>query len=186
MTTLNLSRERIVEAALGKVRREGSDALSLRALALELDVTAPALYDHIDSKDDLLRAIAEVGYDMLNEAFITSSPRAIERCRDRSIAYVVFAQREPELFVVMFRYRPAAIAIEVDNELPSASDAFDSGLADIQAAIDDGDLAPADPFKISMTLWASVHGVASISLLAPALASQILDDVVDNTLRGLR
>lgn len=188
MPTATLNRERIVEHATAAVRRDGHEALSLRALAVDLGVTAPALYDHIESKDDLLRAVAGVGYDLLRDVSTTTAGRAIDRCRDRAVAYVDFAQREPNLFAAMFRYRPASIAIEVgaDNALPAASDAFDAGLADIRAAIEDGDLAPADPFQISLTLWAAVHGVASISLLSPQLASQILGDVMDTMLRGLR
>ena len=92
----------------------------------------------------------------------------------------------PNLFATMFRYRPAAISIAADDELAAASDASDAGLALIQAAIDDGDLAADNPFRISLKLWAAAHGVASISLLSPDLATQILSDVVDTIFRGLR
>lgn len=54
-----LTRERIVEAGLGVVDREGSDAISMRRLADALGVTPMALYNHVSSKRDLLRAVAE-------------------------------------------------------------------------------------------------------------------------------
>src|ERR671918_1222308 len=54
-----LTRERIIEAGLGLVDREGSDAISMRRLADALGVTPMALYNHVSSKRDLLRAVAE-------------------------------------------------------------------------------------------------------------------------------
>jgi TetR/AcrR family tetracycline transcriptional repressor len=54
-----LTRERIVEAGLGLVDREGSDAISMRRLSDALGVTPMALYNHVSSKRDLLRAVAE-------------------------------------------------------------------------------------------------------------------------------
>src|SRR5919106_5675243 len=54
-----LTRERIIEAGLGLVDREGSDAISMRRLSDALGVTPMALYNHVSSKRDLLRAVAE-------------------------------------------------------------------------------------------------------------------------------
>ena len=54
-----LTRERIVEAGLGLVDREGIDAITMRRLAYALGVSPMALYNHVSSKRDLLRAIAD-------------------------------------------------------------------------------------------------------------------------------
>lgn len=48
-----LSREEIVEAAARLLDREGYDALTMRRLAEELGVQAPALYWHVKSRNDL-------------------------------------------------------------------------------------------------------------------------------------
>lgn len=53
-----LSRERIVEVALGLVDREGLAALSMRRLAQELDVWPMSLYTYFRDKDELLDAVA--------------------------------------------------------------------------------------------------------------------------------
>lgn len=53
-----LSRESIVEAALGIVAAEGWPALSMRRLAVELDVWPMALYRHFEDKDALVAAAA--------------------------------------------------------------------------------------------------------------------------------
>jgi AcrR family transcriptional regulator len=54
-----LTRELIVHAAVQLVEREGARALSMRAVAVELGVSAMAMYRHVPSKDALIEGIAE-------------------------------------------------------------------------------------------------------------------------------
>jgi TetR/AcrR family transcriptional regulator, tetracycline repressor protein len=54
-----LTRAKIVEAGLGLVDRDDIDAITMRRLADVLGVTPMALYNHVSSKRDLLRAVAE-------------------------------------------------------------------------------------------------------------------------------
>jgi TetR/AcrR family transcriptional regulator, tetracycline repressor protein len=58
MRPRDLTREKVIEAGLDLLDREGVDAVTMRALAQSLQVTPMALYNHVSSKDDLLRAIA--------------------------------------------------------------------------------------------------------------------------------
>src|SRR5580658_8514515 len=55
----SLSRDRIIEAAMTMVDRDGSDGLSMRRLAAELGVEAMSLYNHVAGRDDILDAVAE-------------------------------------------------------------------------------------------------------------------------------
>ncbi len=181
-----LTRDRIVAAARRSVERAGHEQLSLRKLAAELDVTAPALYDHVTSKAELLRLVAEQGYHALVESSTCDLDRPIDRVRSRAHSYVEFAQQHPELFRVMFLYRPAAVAIEADNELGAASEAYDVGLVDLQQAIVDGDMVDRDPAQLGLIMWAAVHGVATVSLIAPPIGAAVATDVVDAMLAGLR
>ena len=54
-----LSRERLVEAALGLINEEGLDGLSMRALADRLEVKAASLYWHVRDRSELLELLAE-------------------------------------------------------------------------------------------------------------------------------
>jgi AcrR family transcriptional regulator len=54
-----LTRERVLDAALALVDREGPAALSMRRLAQELGVEAMSLYNHVASKDELLDGLVE-------------------------------------------------------------------------------------------------------------------------------
>ena len=49
-----ITRERIVDAALAVLDEGGIDALTVRAVAAQLDARAPALYWHVRNKQDLL------------------------------------------------------------------------------------------------------------------------------------
>ncbi|MCA9640938.1 MAG: TetR/AcrR family transcriptional regulator [Polyangiaceae bacterium] len=54
-----LSRERILEAALGLANRSGIAGLSMRKLGDELGVEAMSLYNHIANKDELIDALID-------------------------------------------------------------------------------------------------------------------------------
>jgi AcrR family transcriptional regulator len=54
----SLTREQVVEAALELTDRDGLDALSMPALAQRLECGVMTIYGYIDSKEDLLDAIA--------------------------------------------------------------------------------------------------------------------------------
>jgi AcrR family transcriptional regulator len=57
---VNLSREGIVAAAMEVLDLYGLGDVSMRRLAADLDVTAPALYNYFGSKQELLAAMAGV------------------------------------------------------------------------------------------------------------------------------
>ncbi|RMI31244.1 TetR/AcrR family transcriptional regulator [Nocardia stercoris] len=54
-----LSRERIIDAALDLVDRDGLDALSTRRLAAALGVQGPSLYNHVGTMEELRDAVLD-------------------------------------------------------------------------------------------------------------------------------
>jgi len=54
-----VTRQRLLDAAVDFVEREGLDALSLRVLAAELGVTPMVIYRHVRSKDALVDLVVE-------------------------------------------------------------------------------------------------------------------------------
>jgi len=54
-----LSRERVLQAAVVLADREGAESLSMRRLAGELGVVPMALYKHVASKEELLDGVVE-------------------------------------------------------------------------------------------------------------------------------
>jgi AcrR family transcriptional regulator len=53
-TRIPLSRDRVIEAAVGLADEHGPDGISMRKLGAELGVEAMSLYNHVDDKGDLL------------------------------------------------------------------------------------------------------------------------------------
>ncbi|NDZ77166.1 TetR family transcriptional regulator [Streptomyces sp. SID10853] len=62
MGTTKIDRARVAETALRLLNEVGFDGLSLRAIARELDVKAPALYWHFKDKQSLLDEMATLMY----------------------------------------------------------------------------------------------------------------------------
>ncbi|MDT7553737.1 MAG: hypothetical protein QOI16_2273 [Pseudonocardiales bacterium] len=75
-----LSRQAIVAAALGILRAEGMDAVSMRRVASELGTGPASLYAHVANKDELL----ELLYDELLVSIPTVEPDAA-RWREQSL-----------------------------------------------------------------------------------------------------
>lgn len=57
--TERLSRERVLDAAIGIADREGIEALTMRRLADELGAGAMSVYYHVANKDDLLAGMVD-------------------------------------------------------------------------------------------------------------------------------
>jgi AcrR family transcriptional regulator len=62
----DLTREKVIEAGLVLLDREGTQGVTMRSLAESLSVTPMALYNHVGSKNDLLRAMAAHVLDNAN------------------------------------------------------------------------------------------------------------------------
>jgi TetR/AcrR family transcriptional regulator, tetracycline repressor protein len=73
-----LSREQIVEKAVALMDAEGTRALTLRRLAKELGVEAPALYWHFADKGELCREVVRAVGEQLQ---VTSTTRGTPRRR---------------------------------------------------------------------------------------------------------
>lgn len=83
----DLSREKIIAAGLELLDNGGTSAITMRSVAERLGVTPMALYNHVDSKADLLRIIAEqlirsVRFDSGNPDWRTRIGHCFRELRD--------------------------------------------------------------------------------------------------------
>src|ERR671924_528161 len=62
------TRDEIMEVARKHIADEGAAALSLREIARQMRMTAPALYRYFKSRDDLVTALIVTAYDSLADA----------------------------------------------------------------------------------------------------------------------
>jgi AcrR family transcriptional regulator len=174
-----------VAAARELVITGGLEALSLRRLAAQLGVTAPALYAHVKDKSDLLRALAEDEFDRLVARFdrvaaATDAADPVARIRAHGRAYVEHAREQPELFRVMFVFPPELSPADVPGEvqLPAATRAFAAASAAVEEAVASGALE-GDPLVMALTFWAGAHGLAQVLQLGFGLPAELEDQLID-------
>lgn len=179
----------IVAQAVEMVDQTGVESLSLRSLGPALGVSAPALYDHIDSKESLLRLVAREGYANLAARWERLDTQdALAYIRASSRAYVTFALERPGLFGLMFRYRPAFVSGPGAVEDEVATAVFQQGLQVIERAVAEGTLDAGTPLELALALWAAMHGAATVQSMSPEMGQVdwLVDLLIDGLLAGWR
>ncbi|MEV0006595.1 TetR/AcrR family transcriptional regulator C-terminal domain-containing protein [Streptomyces sp. NPDC047973] len=100
MGTTKIDRARVADAGLRLLNEVGLDGLTLRAIARELDVKAPALYWHFKDKQALLDEMATVMYRRMLEGELPGpAPRTWQ---EQMVAYQSALRR------ALLRYRDGA------------------------------------------------------------------------------
>jgi AcrR family transcriptional regulator len=105
---MQLTRERIVAAAIELIEREGVDAVSMRRIAAELGSGVMSLYNHVPSKDALLDGVAE---QVMSGIDFSSEPGASweDQVRAQARAFRQIARAHPRCTMVVVS-RPNASA----------------------------------------------------------------------------
>lgn len=191
-----LSRASIVSATRDLIIQRGAHDVSLREVGRALGVTAPALYAHVDDKQDLLAAVAAGEFEKLASHFevaMALDPDPVAQIRSTSRAYIEFALENPELFRLMFLFPPAAFAGD-EPALEAATRAFDLPASAMRNAIESGAVHSIEPDVAVLMQWAACHGVADVLLMDlgfdsdtfPAVAGAVIDALLDTMIRGLQ
>jgi len=169
----------------------GLEALSLRRLARQLGVTAPALYGYVHSKQDLLGAIAEAEIERLAAKFAdVDDADPIDRIRAHSRAYITYACENPELFQVMLLAPPALpdSRLPAESVAPSTTMAFSTAAGAIEDAVAAGVIQTDDPQMVALMLWSGAHGVATVLQLGFDLPTEfeeaMINEMTDRLLSG--
>ncbi|MEU4316551.1 TetR/AcrR family transcriptional regulator [Nocardia sp. NPDC024068] len=176
-------RTEILSATRELLERTGDvGAVSIRAVAELVGVSAPSIYRHFSDKDALIEAaVAEVfeALDTAMQAAVDPAEPSPLRLRRLGLAYVRFALDHPE------QYRLATIPTlhrgAVDTVLTSGAFRYFAGT--VEEAMAEGLIDRADPTPLVLELWAAAHGIASLLLAKPylpwgdpmAVAERVLD-----------
>ena len=145
----------------------GAEAVSMRRLARDLGVTAPALYRHYDSREAMLLDVVAEAYRRLSERLYgaLSGRTPAERLYLAGQAYLDFALDQPKYYEML--YTPAhtlgvdEFPEQVTEQVASVGRFFNDR---VRECIDAGLFQPLDPADVSCTLWAHAHGLISIYL----------------------
>jgi AcrR family transcriptional regulator len=154
----------ILAAAYRVYVAEGIDAVSMRRLAAEVGVTAPALYKHYEGKDALVEAIAELGFARFEQTLPGATEARGPRARIRRVldAYCEFAIDEPHLFDIMFVSPRVRLRRFPADFASKRSNAFNMLRAAVDAGIEQELFAPDDSLGVTLDLWALAHGFVGL------------------------
>ncbi len=178
------------EQAMTIVREHGDSAISLRALAKQLGVSAPALYRHYADRESLLAELAISGFQWLRQRLLKVDQRDSRQALiGIGLAYVAFAQDEPNLYRLMFggRVLPLGVHPRLDAAGKGAFQVLEDTIANGRQR---GYLKAAPLDLMTATAWSLVHGLSQLSIdghlptadvephLAEGVTSLLLDGAI--------
>ncbi|MEA1079285.1 TetR/AcrR family transcriptional regulator [Marinobacter qingdaonensis] len=182
-------RQQAHQLALDTLRNQGDTAISLRALAKELGVSAPALYRHFADRESLLAALAVTGFEELRDRLLAVNQQVPRRALiDIGLVYVAFAQDEPNLYRLMFGGR--VLPKDAHPRLDQAGHGAFHVLQDtIDRAQQAGYLKPMPLAIMTAAAWSLVHGLAQLTIdghlpaanAEPMLAEGVLSLLLDGS-----
>jgi len=171
-------RAELVEAASQLLEElDSEDALSLRAVARQVNVAPQSVYLHFADKRALLSAVFEVRFaDLIQElesAASAAGDRPPDRLRAICRAYCAYALRHPGHYRVLFGTRGTpGWQLEEMHGMTALSLLEDA----VRACGDDEqrDVAP-----VTICLWAGLHGLVTLRRDRPSFPWPDFDELVD-------
>jgi len=184
MARTPLSTEIVVDQATLIVDQEGLDALSLTRVANELGTSQPALYRHVASYEDLLRALGLRGRQFLAENLAESAVGLAGEDAIRAMGYAWRAtvREHPGLYAATDRY-PCAGDSELEEAVERIVKILAQGLTTYDLSVD-------ATVHASRALRSAFHGFSHLEAGDGHPLGQDLDDSFDGLLtllcRGVR
>jgi AcrR family transcriptional regulator len=168
-------RDEIVSAATVLLQSGPAESVTLRAVARAAGITAPSIYRHFGSVDDILRAVIEQTFAELEERLrdAVADAAGSEKVWNAARAYLAFAQDRPEQYRLLFggAWNAADLPDEATREREERAQL---GLESLQilidalaAAVAAGVSASTDPARDAVALWTGLHGLATLRRTTP-------------------
>ncbi|MCC6765784.1 MAG: TetR/AcrR family transcriptional regulator [Deltaproteobacteria bacterium] len=161
-----LRRERILAEAGDLFLAHGVEGVTMRGLAARMKVTPMALYRHFGNRDELLNAIVAEGHatflSYLNRSLAAETPGA--RLLAAGEQYLAFALAHPRSYAVMFMEHVPEHKNEKAEKHWGDAATFRFLVDRIRDCAAAGILRCDDPEAVALTVWAHVHGLASLFL----------------------
>jgi AcrR family transcriptional regulator len=190
----------LIDTALQLVTEEQDWTFSLREVARRAGVSHHAPYNHFPEKQDLLGAVAVVGFERLRDGMLSAmagidAPEALVDVIGRT--YVGLGLENPALYRLMFGPaladagpgdRPTIARLAGAQTRALLEQVIQRGARSGVFAVSPDD--PKDHILAGHAFWSAVHGLTMLAiddLMAPGVSA---DDVIERLLRtqikGLR
>ncbi len=170
------TRDDILVAAREVLLERGASDLSLREIARRADFSPGALYKYFDSKDEVIKALADRAMGALLQEFgkVPADLPPDERALQMGLAYLAFARDNAEDVAVIALHESTLHAMPLTDEHRLMEEAvtgvFRDGVAQgVFASTDEQ-----DPEYMAYGAWALVQGLATFEQQQrPALAEKV-------------
>jgi AcrR family transcriptional regulator len=186
--------EAIKDAAWNQIAEEGAPALSLRAIARALQITAPAIYNYFPDRDALVTALivdafTSFGDWQLEARDSVSEEDHIHRMRVIGLAYRDWAHTFPQRYQLIFGTPIPGYKGPMEKIFPSSARSLSALVSVVEGVRLAGKLkvdsfpkvkpeykvsfeawkqygGDADilSFSVAMLIWARVHGIVSLEI----------------------
>lgn len=171
------TREAILDAARHIINRHGLDALSIRAIADAIDYSPAGLYEYFGSKEEIIMAVVEQGFERFTRALESTDATlsAPEHLKAVGLAYIEFAVRNPDFFLLMFTTAPLSDLYEaqwksictVENaaEQLQQEPSFGVLYRAVARCVAEGvfqERPGYGAFEMALSTWGHVHGIAML------------------------
>jgi AcrR family transcriptional regulator len=158
-------RDSILACACDLYLSEGFAGLSMRKLAKEVGVTAPALYRYYDGREAVLAALVRQAHhvflDYLRRGL--EAPTPFERFLSAGEGYIDFALEHPRWYAIMFSGSERLGMDAIPDDIQSMGCAIHQFWNDrVNECMRTGVLKEGDPEGVGLTLWAHSHGMVQL------------------------
>lgn len=137
----------------------------MRKLAGEVGVTAPALYRHYASKEEVLADVVREAYREFTAHLYRAlgEPTPLARFLQAGEGYLDFALRHPRWYELLFMPPDQLGMHELPDDLTAQGCAIHQFWVDrVRECMDAGLLKEGDPTQVSLSLWAHAHGMVTL------------------------
>jgi AcrR family transcriptional regulator len=183
-------RDDILAGATALLERTGNEeAVTLRAVAREVGISAPSIYSHFpDGREAIVEAVVDGAFADFNTAIEDASNAAIaagagprERVRAGCAAYLRFAAERPNRYRLMFERQH-----RIGGDVPDVQIAgFDLLVSSIQDCVAAGISVSTDPARDATAIWLALHGYATLPARLPMFPWPEPDALLDRIIDGL-
>jgi AcrR family transcriptional regulator len=186
--------EEIKAAAWRLIAAEGASSLSLRAIARELHITAPAIYNYFPRRDDLITQLIIDAFTSFGDAQLAAiqslDPQdSAARLRQLGLAYRQWALEYPERYQLIFGTPIPGYVAPPEKTLPAAARSLGALAGVVESLRVAGKLyAPEFPavtpgheemfalwksyggevdslsLSVAILIWCRVHGLVSLEI----------------------
>ena len=164
-------RGKIIEAAWNQISREGASALSLRAIARDLGIAAPSIYNYFADRDGLVTALILEAYESLaiyQKAANDAAPVDDLNARLISIgkAYRDWAVTYPQRYLLIFGTPIPGYVAPLDIISPTAASSLSALISLIERYRIAGRIrvVEIESQAIAILIWMRVHGFVSVEI----------------------